>query len=727
MPPADRKLDPSKLPGDSSIVLTPKEYQDLLDAAHREGRTRLPPTECRLGQGKVEDGFVRFEAGFDFHAERPDAVFALACRQAKVTAVTKEKGDRTPMLSADADGGYSVQVEQPGDYSVTLSLSVPLSQRPGGGRGFELDLPRAVLTSIDLALPPDARAVRVNGKDVADAALTLKEHRPDNPPGPVDHLLLSGPLGILDKLDLSWQGPAPSGAQSLRMSRCRVTVRVEGGSMTTQADLILHAEGEASAEWTVIVPRGFEVKASAADQPRVKSLTHADDPAGVAWTVTLKAPGADDLTLTAIGPATTLAAGRRAPVGPFLVRGASRQSGVVLVGPVGPDVRPILHPNADLTPHDLTDEERKTFTDAYEFVTVPAQPWLDVEAGAAGGSIKTQTTCAFHLGPTGPNGDLEWQVAATFTVSTSGRTPVDSLDVELSPGCQYVPTPPDPNIKPDEANARLLHVSLGGAPASPFKFTVNARYPSEPVPREAQRQLYGLPRLLPSPMREMQDGGVQIEAAVPDDLELLPPAEATAQDPHHFTWRFGQTPEEVPLSWQPYTPEVRVSSVIDLTFSGRRAQAQHELHLHFTRTAGTQITLKSPAALGASLQVVGSGGALIDDPAPAAGTARPQAARRRAGTGGCAPVFLLCDGTVRGRALLGRGAGEGRRREGASLVRSGPAAAAAGRRLVGAEYRRDRQAAAARTGAGERPPGRAADVGLRRADGRAVGAGGPGV
>ncbi len=232
---------------------------------------------------------------------------------------------------------------------------------------------------------------------------------------------------------------------------------------------------------------------------------------------------------------------------------------------------------------------------------------------------------------------------------------------------------------------------------------------------------------LPSPMREMQDGGVQIEAAVPDDLELLPPAEATAPDPHHFSWRFGQTPEEVPLSWQPYTPEVRVSSVIDLTFSGRRAQVQHELHLHFARTAGTQITLKTPPALGASLQVVGSGGALIDDPAPAAGTRVPQAARRRAGTGGHAPVFLPRDGTVRGRALLGRGAGEGRRREGAGLVRSGPAAAAAGRRLVGAEYRRDRQAAPARAGAGERPTGRAADVGLQRSDGRAVGAGGPGA
>ena len=578
------------------------------------------PTECRLGQGRVEGGFVLFEAGFDFHAEQKDTVFALACRQAKVTAVTKDKGDRTPILSGDADG-YYVQVEQPGDYSVTLSLSVPLSPRPGGGRGFEIDLPRAVVTTLDLALPPDARAVRINGKDAADAALTLQEHRQENPPGPVDKLLLAGPLGILDKLDLSWQGPAPTGAPSLRTARCRTTVRVEGGSMTTQADLVLHAEGEPPAEWTVIVPRGFEIKASPADQPRIKSLTKADDPAGVAWTVGLKAASADDLTLTATGPATTLAPGQRTPVGPFLVRGASRQSGAVLVSAAGSDARLIPHPHADLAQRDLTEEERKDpgLIFAYEYAVAPGQPWLDVEAGAAGGSLKTQTAYAFRLGPTGPNSALEWQVAATFTVSSSGQTPIDHLDVELPSGCQYVPAPPDPNVKPDDTNPQLLHVALGGSSAAPFRFSVNARYRADPVPRQAQKQPYGLPRLLPSSIREMQDGGVQIEATVPDDLELPPPVEAVSQDPHHFTARLPTTPANFDLSWQPYTPE-RVSSVIDLTFSGRRADVQHELHLHFPRGAGTQVTLKTPPILGTSLKVVGSGGALMDDPAPGAGT-----------------------------------------------------------------------------------------------------------
>ena len=206
-------------------------------------------------RARIEGGFVLFEAGFDFHAEQKDAVFALACRQAKVTAVTKDKGDRTPILSGDADG-YYVQVEQPGDCTVTLSLSVPLSPRPGGGRGFEIDLPRAVVTTIDLALPPGSRAVRINGKDAADAALTLNRYA-------------LRAARYLDKLDLSWQGPVPAGVPPLRMARGRMTVRVEGGSMTTQADLVLHAKASRrrSGRWSPRRLRGQGVpRRSAADQ-----------------------------------------------------------------------------------------------------------------------------------------------------------------------------------------------------------------------------------------------------------------------------------------------------------------------------------------------------------------------------------------------------------------------------------------------------------------------------
>ncbi|HVS37050.1 MAG TPA: hypothetical protein VMS17_15930 [Gemmataceae bacterium] len=615
MPPADAKVDPALSGNDRLIVLTPEELQKRLDKARQEGRTPLAPTECRLQQGEIKNGFALFEAEFDFHAERADAVFALACGQAKVTAVKKPDG-RTPMLSGDANG-YYIQVEQPGDCTVTLSLSVPLSQRPGGGRGLDLTLPRSVVTEIGMALPPDARTVRINGKDAADMGLDLKEHRSDKPPGAVDKLLLTGWLAIgVDKLDLSWQGPPGNGVQPLRTVSNRATVRVEGGATTAEAELVLHAQGEPAGEWTVIAPRGYEVKPSAADQLRIKFLTHADDAAGVAWTVVLKAPSGDDLRLTA-----TPAPGQHPSIGPFLVRGANRQSGVVLVSAVGPDAHPVLHPHPDLAQRDLTDEERKAdVIAAYEFAAAPAQPWLTVEAGAAATTLKVRTAYAFSLDHSGHGRGLEWQATAKFIVSGSGRTPIDHLDVQLPPGCQLLPfNQPDVTIAPDNANPQLLHVSLAGAAPAGFNFSIKAKYTAAFGP-QGQREPFALPYLVPSGMLGIQDAGAQIDATAAPDLELLAPPDADVKDPHHFLWQTATTGRSAELSWQPYTPEVVVSSLIDLTFHDRTAEVRQELRLHFTPAAPTQLTLRTPAALGDSLKVVGQGAVLADDPTAPAGT-----------------------------------------------------------------------------------------------------------
>ena len=201
MPPAGQKADdaPPADPG-KQVLLSYAKYKELLDEIARlKAKSKpLPPAKCRLLKGRVEGGVVFFTAQFEFHAERPDSVFALACGQAKALAAQQQPDGRTPLLSSDQDG-FQVQVEKPGDYQVSLDLSLPLSQRPGG-RGLELDLPRAVVTTLEnMELPPDARSPRLGGKDLTETSLTLKN-------GHID-----GPLGPADKLDLSWQGAPPPG------------------------------------------------------------------------------------------------------------------------------------------------------------------------------------------------------------------------------------------------------------------------------------------------------------------------------------------------------------------------------------------------------------------------------------------------------------------------------------------------------------------------------------
>ena len=220
-------------------------------------------------------------------------------------ACAQQQDGRTPLLSSDQDG-FQVQVDKPGDYQVSLDLSLPLAQRPGG-RGLELDLPRAVVTTLEMDLPADARTPRLDGKELTETSLTFKNGR------------LEGPLGPVDKLDLSWQGAPPPGVGPLQTVHGRVAVHVQDGWMTTEAELLLHSQGGPVTQWVLTVPPGAEVKAAAADQPRIQAVNRADEAGGVRCTVVLKEASDDDLTLFAT-VRSPLANGKRAPVGPFVVR-----------------------------------------------------------------------------------------------------------------------------------------------------------------------------------------------------------------------------------------------------------------------------------------------------------------------------------------------------------------------------------------------------------------------
>lgn len=624
MPPAGKKIDPLQLPVGSSVVLKPEEYQALLDELARlKGKLRTPPARCRLRGGRVEDGTVLLNAEFDLHAERPDAVFTLACGQAKARAAQQQDG-RTPMLSSDADGGYLVQVDKPGDYTVTLELALPLGQRPAGQRGFELDLPRAAVTMLEMALPAGARSPHVNGKDLGDTVLTFENGQ------------LAGPLGPADKLDLSWQPAAAAGAGPLQTAHTRVTVRVAEDYMAVQAELTLHAQGAPVRSWAVAVPAGYEVKPAAVDQPRVQ--IDRQEAAGVVhFTVRLKGQGDDDVTLIA-SSRTWLGDGKWKAVGPFQVPGAVRHSGEVLVSG-GPDARLNVRPHEDLTPRDAADERPAdpTVTAAYDFAAAPSDlPWLEVQSPAAHGAVTTQE--AYTLAMVRPAGGApEWQVTANVTATPSAGAGVDHVALRLPPGCEPLPGPAGPaavvrQVEVDKDDPHLLHIRLNGAPAGAVTFAVKARYTSDDLAAGAAKKDAAFP--LPRPVAKI-DSCTQIEADVPEDVELAPPADADVKEPHRVVWRSAPAADRpVVLSWQPFRPEVRVESVIDLTLRGGAAEVQQEMRLHFPRTPPKQITLRTPPAVAAALQVL-AGGTLAEDAA-----APDTRTLRLAGTGSDQSVTL---------------------------------------------------------------------------------------
>jgi len=595
MPPAGVKTDPWKLPNGAVLEIAPEKYQELLDEIARLKANAKPaaPASCNLDKGRIENGFVLFTAEFKFHADRAGAAFALACGQAKALAASQQDG-RTPMLSSDANG-FLVQVDKPGDYVVSLDLSLPLTQRADGSRGFELDLPRAAITHLELDLPADARGLRIGGKDVADTSLKFKNGK------------LDGPLGNEPQLVLSWRGAPPAGVAPLQTARGRVLVRVEKGWLTTDAELVLHATGGPIRQWVLNVPAGAELKTAAADQPRVQ-INRADEAGGVRYTVLLKEPSDDDLTLTATVRA-PLPVGKRAPIGPFLVAGASRQTGVVLVSSSAPDARLILHSHAELNPREPTDEERRAdpgLTAAYDYVASSTKaPWLEVEIGSAHGAVKVQTAYVVALGRTGMGGALEWQATTTFSTSSSLHTGMDHVDVQVPAECEMLD-----NGTPFDKETRIAHLSFEPSPSgsSVASLKVRHRLPSPGATRGPASLTLPLPRPL-----QISDGGARIDLTVPDDVELLPTAETEIKEAHRLSWLLPQCPEQIAFAIHPYRPEIHVSSVIDVTMHGGAAQIKQEMHLRFPPTAAKQLTLRAPAAA-ASLQVL-EGGTLAP-PAP---------------------------------------------------------------------------------------------------------------
>jgi hypothetical protein len=622
-PPPAKKVDPLKLPADAVlvvveqaadalksmpkfVVLAPEKYQALLDEIERlkaAAKSKpAAPAKCRI-KGKVEGGLVHLQVQFDFHADNPGAVIALGCGPAR--AVAAQLGDgRTPLLSG-GDDGFTVQVDKPGDYTLTLELVMPTSARAEGRRGVELDLPRAVVTLLDLELPAESRGVRLGAKDLADTTLALKGAK------------VEGPLGAVDKLDLNWQANTPSGPAASASARARVKVRVEDGWIATEVEMALRPQGGPAAQWVVFTPPGTEVRAAAADASRVASIDKEEKPANESnvwkFTVALKEPSDREIVLLGSSRA-PLARGGAAAVGPFLVRGAARQSGVVLVYDAASDARVHCRPTAELVRRAPAEDERDpALTDVFDYAAIPGgnKPFLEVEAETLRGSVKTTTVHALELVHSGTG--WAWRGVTTIKASPLLRTGVDHLEVLLPPECHFEGAPASgaaPSVEWDE-KARVVRFKLPEKPTGEFAVAVDWRFaPAAPLKAQGQASIP-----LPRPL-ETRDGGGSIEVAAPDDAQLLPPdgVELAVKELHRQSWSAPRSPESAPTAWAPHNAGATAQSVADVTLTSPGAGVRQRLTLRYPRAAPSLISLRAPAAVADGLRVVEGGELLPADP-----------------------------------------------------------------------------------------------------------------
>jgi hypothetical protein len=620
---ADAVKDPTKLTP-QSVHMTPEKYQEYLDIEARlkkllQADKLATPSKCQL-KGKMDGTVVLLEALFEFETRDPNSNVWLACAPAQPTEAQLD--GHTPLLKSEASG-CSMQIEKPGEHKLTLNLTLKLTTK-GGDTGFELELPRAAITMLDLTLPENVKDVRVGGKPwTDDRNLTLKNSE------------LAGGLGPVDKLDVKWRKPGAGGnTPPVLSSTAHIAVQFDDRETLINTELTLKSEGNPTAVWPLVVPLGATVKLAKEDEPKLQNIGTANQPFAALRTVRLKEPVNElKVNVTVHGPAPR--AGTVVPVGPFLLQNAQRQTGTIAVTNNLQDVYLHFVPHGDVERDDGVGDTPTGIGFRYNTVRLPEKPsavsgpssmsLLDVEPQSTRGLVVTTVQHALRLEYDDKRGGYVWRVRTTID-ATPFRTGVDHLDVQLPPQCvlnkDFARKPDASEVDPTAQPLRFT--KLASDPLKPFKLTFEAEY-EQPVAESGKTTL-----VLPRPL-DTRDGGGGVTVSVQGNhLELLPPEQPSSlepgvaeQQPQQQVWVSKHMPERIDVAWQPYKPKVRASSIVDLTLTAHEGRVegrvQQTFRFHFPHAAPAQVTLHFPEAIADRWKLVRGGEA---GPGPDKGPSR---------------------------------------------------------------------------------------------------------
>jgi len=632
--PADQAADVLKMIP-KYVILSPEKWQKYLDDIARlqaqldSRKNAMAPSSLRL-KGKLADDLLTIQAQFRFGTEAPGTVVNLACSPA-FAGVGAQLDGRAPLLECK-NGTFTVLVDKPGDHQLTLDLTLPAVAR-GDGRGFELDLPRAAITEVELELP-NVKDVRRDDKPVGDrGVVTFVNGR------------FNATLGPADKLDLRWKDAgATTNLAPVQLVQGNIQVQIDDRETLIRAGLTLKVEGGQTNAWNLLVPVGAIVQVAREDESRVLPQVEQMDQNLVSLrTLRLKEPSGEPLNVTITFKGPPPRAGAVVPVGPYAVVGAQRQSGTITVSGSLNNQRLLFTKRNGTEELRQADDDPRPVLKAYRYATValtdkpqaavgPASlSLLDIEAESIHGLIEAQVAHGLRL-QRDDKGRRFWHCKTTIEARPI-RPGADHVDVLMPPGCAFneaVGPSPAALIRHIEADIPLVAPSLGMGAASaavlpqiepdalshvlrlnfgdqpkPFFLTIEVDFTS-PVNESGEATL-----LLPRPLG-MPDRGGQVTVAAQEDVELLPPRADTGAlrleqgDLQQQMLRSDRFPEQVHIHWQLQRPRVRTSALIDLTFTPREVMVHHRLRYHFPGAVPSQVAVVVPEEVASQFHVVGN-------------------------------------------------------------------------------------------------------------------------
>jgi hypothetical protein len=608
-PPAKPESDPVKAPPGSVIVVVKsvdeggkfvtngvlvklEEWNRLQERikqleAQLKPDKPIAPSVCKIS-GDALGSLVHLKVVFDFVTSRPNQAVALGCAQGNPTEATLD--GKLPLLQY-GDDGFFVVVDRPGEHQFKLDLDVALSAK-SGDRGFDLDLPRAPITTLDLELPEKVREVRFTAPDAVK-----------DPRGPIratetvdgkPSRFKPDALGAVGRIELSWKGSTTvPGATPLVRADSRATVRAGDGKLLIDLDMTLYVERGQTSQWQILLPGGATLVKPALPDDRIAAYEPPNDK-NPAHVFKLKGSSTDPLPVSFRLEQTRPPGKNTFAVGPFLVVGAYQQKGTILVT-APPDLRTSFQlrgePLVTVIQRELSEDDRREpravagfhyavhTLDQRAFATLP--PFVSIEAE----TVKEQA--AVTTRHTLRQGERGWSITTDLDVSPLRMGGVQQLQLQLPPqyefdarkGAQLTvagggqPSTETVQVTHNTAG-RTLTLSLPGPRSDPFRLTFDGLYLNKGTP-VAGAGPWQTTLELPQPAK-VDDRGGQIIIVVPRDMELLTPGGEDSAWANlvpgrsDYSWRPERMPASVEVSWRSNRPDAPASITADVALDGGR-------------------------------------------------------------------------------------------------------------------------------------------------------------
>lgn len=243
-----------------------QKLREQIESLERQLKVeRNLPSSVKL-TGRLEGDLVALRAEFQFVTSLPGSTVFLGLKNGFLMD-EGQSDDGAPQLEATEEGFY-VRLRKEGPHRLTLNLRTPVGVKKGAStteRGFELSLPSAAATTVNLEL---GRLV----KDPRCVEGPLTARRPG---------VWDATLGAAKSLTIAWKESAPAAGVSLGPSaKVNLKAKILEGRVEIAGELTLEDAKNPTRDWHVLLPPQAKVSAAPGSAaftwlpPEGKATTH---------------------------------------------------------------------------------------------------------------------------------------------------------------------------------------------------------------------------------------------------------------------------------------------------------------------------------------------------------------------------------------------------------------------------------------------------------------------